>query len=409
MDMARATIQSAPRRATFFHATILLSTVICGTLAPTVIGPVLPAIQQYFADVPGIETLVPLVVTMPMLVLAVLAMVIGAISDRIGRKRVLLFSLVLYAIGGTAPLYLNSIYTILASRAVVGLAEAAVMTCSLAMIGDYFTGTQRDRYTSLQTTFASASAFLFNLLGGALGEHGWRTPFAAYALPLLLAPLVAVFLWDTHGQAPKQQATAATAVTAVDEPRFSARLLGLICVIAFAIGLVFMVVPVHLSFMVTEIGTHSPNQIGFAYAMNSLGVIVATLVFGWILSVRLGVAGQLAVGALVSGIGFITMGMASTFGILTLGAAINGFGCGILLPTLISWGLRTLPFSRRGFGSGAFQAAMFMGDFASPLLVMPMVGHWGSRAVVVTGWGLALVLLAMLASLCGRVKSGNKA
>ena len=58
-------IAPAAREATFFHALILLSTVICGTLAPTVIGPVLPAMQRHFSDVPGIETLVPVVVTMP--------------------------------------------------------------------------------------------------------------------------------------------------------------------------------------------------------------------------------------------------------------------------------------------------------------------------------------------------------
>jgi MFS family permease len=87
---------SAPvaRQANFFQALILLCTVICGTLAPTVIGPVLPAMQQHFAGVPGIETLVPVVVTMPMFVLGALAIVVGAFSDRVGRKRVLVGALV---------------------------------------------------------------------------------------------------------------------------------------------------------------------------------------------------------------------------------------------------------------------------------------------------------------------------
>ncbi|HXZ10064.1 MAG TPA: MFS transporter, partial [Paraburkholderia sp.] len=158
VQIDRRSAAPAPREATFFHALILLSTVICGTLAPTVIGPVLPAMQRYFADVPNIETLVPVVVTMPMLILGALAMAIGAASDRVGRKRVLVGALVLYAAAGTAPLYLDSIYAILASRALVGLAEAAAMTVSTSFIGDYFSGTQRDRYASLQITVASTSA-----------------------------------------------------------------------------------------------------------------------------------------------------------------------------------------------------------------------------------------------------------
>lgn len=384
----------APREAGFFHALILLSTVICGTLAPTVIGPVLPAMQQHFASVPGIETLVPVVVTMPMLILGALAMAIGAVSDRVGRKRVLVSALVLYAVAGTAPLYLDSIYAILASRAAVGLAEAAVMTISTSFIGDYFSGKQRDRYASLQVTVASTSAFIFNLMGGALGAYGWRVPFTAYALPLLLAPLVQIFIWDTRSAS---GTPAAGSQVFAGEPVFSPLLLTLICAVAFAVGLVFMVVPVHLSFMLVDLGTRSTGEIGLAYALNSVGVITGTLAFGWFLASRLEVVQQFAIGTLVCGLGFLLMGTAHNFTLLTLGAAINGVGCGVVLPALVSWGLRSLPFARRGFGTGAFTATQFIGYFCSPLLVMPLAGYWGSRFAVIEDWGIGLLLIAALA------------
>jgi MFS family permease len=390
----RTAAAPASRQATFFHALILLSTVICGTLAPTVIGPVLPAMQRHFANVPGIETLVPVVVTMPMLVLGVLAIVIGAVSDRIGRKRVLVAALVLYAVAGTAPLYLDSIHAILASRALVGLAEAAAMTVSTSFIGDYFSGAQRDRYASLQVTVASTSAFVFNLMGGVLGSYGWRAPFAAYALPLLLAPLVQLFIWDTRSSA---STSIDAPVRSSDEPAFNPWLLAVICAVAFGVGLVFMVVPVHLSFMVVALGTHSTGEIGLAYALNSVGIITGTLVFGWFLSTRFAVAQQFAIGTLICGLGFWTMGVAQDFTMLTLGGAINGVGCGIVLPALVSWGLRSLPFERRGMGTGAFTATQFIGYFCSPLIVMPMVGMWGSRFAVVEGWGFALIALAVVA------------
>ncbi|MBU9598397.1 MFS transporter [Burkholderia multivorans] len=386
-------IAPATREATFFHALILLSTVICGTLAPTVIGPVLPAMQKHFANVPDIETLVPIVVTMPMLVLGALAMVIGAISDRIGRKRVLVFSLVTYAVAGTAPLYLESIQAILWSRAVVGLAEAAVMTVSTSFIGDYFSGSQCDRYASLQVTVASTSAFAFNLLGGVLGAHGWRTPFAAYALPLLLAPVVQIFIWDTRRTA---GTAAAQGLPTADDPPFNPWLLALICAAAFGVGMVFMVVPVHLSFMLVQLGVRSTTEIGLAYATNSGGIIAGTLAFGWFFARRLSVSRQFALGSAICGAGFVCMGVAHEFTTLTLGGAINGVGCGVVLPALVSWGLRSLPFSRRGFGTGAFTAAQFIGYFCSPLIVMPMVVHWGSRFDVVQAWGVALLLLAAL-------------
>jgi MFS family permease len=297
----------------------------------------------------------------------------------------------LYAAAGTAPLYLDSIYSIIASRALVGVAEAAAMTVSTSLIGDYFSGARRDRYASLQITVASTSAFVFNLVGGILGSYGWRAPFVAYALPLLLAPLVQLFLWEP---------TAASHVSPEaspgrdDEPAFHPWLLGLICLVGFGVGLVFMVVPVHLSYMVVEVGVHSTSQMGVAYALNSVGVIVGTVMFGWLFSTRLRVPQQFAVGTLICAAGFICMGAADDFSVLTLGGAINGVGCGVILPALVSWGLRSLPFSRRGFGTGAFTATQFIGYFCSPLIVMPIASHWGSRFVVLCDMGVVLIVIA---------------
>ncbi|MGI4855577.1 MAG: MFS transporter [Janthinobacterium lividum] len=385
------------RQAHFFHGCLLLSTVICGTLAATVIGPVLPTMQRHFAAIPHIATLVPVVVTIPMLVLAALAIFIGWAADHIGRKRIMVGGLVLYAIAGTAPLYLDSIYLILASRALVGVAEAAVMTCSTTMIGDYFTGNERDRYVSLQTTFASISAFIFNLMGGMLGEHGWRIPFAVYAVTLVLAPLVQIFIWEpARRHIGKIGTPQPGCVDDNAEPDFNGWVLAQVCVVAFLAGVVFLMVPVHLAFMLVELGVHASNQIGMSYAMNSLGVILGTLSFGWLLVGRFKVLHQLLIGTVVCGLGFVLMGGAHDYTSMTLGAAVNGFGCGLVLPAATGWALRTLPVARRAIGIGAFMASQFLGYFCNPLIVMPMVAHMGSRLPVVNLWGILLIVVAVV-------------
>ncbi|WP_454805999.1 MFS transporter [Paraburkholderia fungorum] len=388
---------SAPRLATFFHALILLSSVICGTLAATVIGPILPAMQQHFRDVPGIGTWVPIVVTLPMLVLGILAVPIGWIADRVGRKRVLAVALVLYAIAGTAPLYLDSLFSILASRALVGVAEAAAMTCSTTLIGDYFSGHLRDRYVSLQTTFASVSALAFNLLGGTLGMHGWRMPFAVYALTLVIAPLVLLFIWEPVRHDARTRAERHASQT---ETPFNAWLLALICVVAFFCGVIFLMVPIHFAFMLVEVGTVSPPAIGVAYAINSLCVVAGTLVFGWFVAKRFGVLNQLVLAALVSGVGFTVMGHAHDYSSLLAGGAINGIGCGLLLPASVAWALRLVPAERRGVGIGAYMASQSIGYFCNPLLIMPIVARTGSRFPAVGAWGLALLAFVGVALAC---------
>jgi hypothetical protein len=153
-------------------------------LGAVLIAPVLPKMQDHFASVPGAKALVPLALTVPALALALLAPFAGVIVDRVGRKRLLVVATVLYALFGTAPLWLDSLGGIIASRALVGVAEAAIMTCCTTLIGDYYSGHRRVKYLALQTMCASASATVFFVLGGAAGSAGWRVPFWVHAVSL---------------------------------------------------------------------------------------------------------------------------------------------------------------------------------------------------------------------------------
>ncbi|HSW04360.1 MFS transporter [Aquabacterium sp.] len=379
---------------TLFHALILLFCVCFAVLASAILGPVLPAMEQHFASVPDIKTLVPIIVTVPMLALAVCGMFAGGASDKLGRKRLLLGSLALYGVAGTAPTYLDSINAIIVSRIGVGVAEAGIMACSTGLIGDYFSGARRDRYMSLQTTVASLSAFCFNALGGVLGQQGWRVPFGVYALAFVMFALVAIFIWDTRGNA-----QAHARALAGDAPGVSFRpaLLAWICFVAFVVGAIFMMVPVHLAYMLVDVGTTAPPKIGLAYALNSIGVAAGTVVFGWFIVSRFRVAAQMAIAGAILGIGFLLMAAAKDYNAMLLGGLVNGFGCGIALPMVVTWNVRELPYARRGFGLGAFFSLNFLGNFINPLVVMPMVGVLGSRAAAVQYWGVAALLAAAAA------------
>ena len=121
-------------------------------------------------------------------------------------RRIFLRNSALAMVGvGTAPLWLDSLGGIIASRALVGVAEAAIMTCCTTLIGDYYTGRRRVKYLALQTMCASASATVFFVLGGAAGSAGWRVPFWVYAVSLVLAPLMATALPDAAPRATTEE------------------------------------------------------------------------------------------------------------------------------------------------------------------------------------------------------------
>lgn len=375
------------------HAIILLITCGLTVLVTAVLGPSLPAMQAHFANVPGADYLVPLTMTAPMLMMAGLSVFAGELADRVGRKRLLVGAALLYAVVGTAPLYLDSLVAIIASRFALGILEAVLMTVSTTMIGDYYTGARRERFMSLQTTVAASSAFVLNMLGGVVAEHGWRAPYMVFAISLLLAPLMAYFLYE-----PKTRATMTVAEFAADSGTLRVGLLGFICVLTVLLGAMFLTVPVHFGYLFGAIGVQSPAQIGVAYGVNSLGVIAGTLLFGWVLVSRLGIAHQLAAGTLIAGLGFVMMKLAGDFGAMTIAGFVNGLGTGIVLPAMVTWNARMLPVSRRGMGIGAFQSCFNLGMFLNPLMIVGLEKQLVvPRAEVVSLFGWALVALAVVA------------
>ena len=151
---------------------VLLLSSCLAVLGSVLLAPVLPDIEDAFAGTPGVEALTPVVLTAPALMIGLTAFFAGRVVDRLGRKRLLVGALVAYAVFGTAPLYLPSLQAIVGSRVLVGICEAAIMTCCTTLLADYFHGHQRERYFGLQVMFTTFAATIFFAVGGALGSAG---------------------------------------------------------------------------------------------------------------------------------------------------------------------------------------------------------------------------------------------
>lgn len=132
--MNLANSNSFPIKATLLFTSTL--TVMSGaTIAPS-----LPAMQNYFADVANSALLVCLVLTIPALFIAMEGLFAGQLVDRLGRKPLLISSTLIYGLAGASGFVLNSLVTILAGRALLGLAVAGIMTGVTTLIADYYTG-----------------------------------------------------------------------------------------------------------------------------------------------------------------------------------------------------------------------------------------------------------------------------
>jgi MFS family permease len=370
------------------QAVVLLLASCMSVLGAVLLAPVLPAIQEAFAGTPGVEALTPVVLTAPALVIGLTAVFAGRIVDRLGRKRLLVGSLVVYGLAGTAPLWLPSLQLIVASRVLVGLTEAAIMTCCTTLLADYFHGAQRDRILGLQTVYTTVAATVLFGLGGALGAHSWRTPFWLYAVSLPLALLAARYVWQ-----PAQRTASRSGVL----PPLPWAQLARPVVVTLVGGLVFYVLIVELSYRLDDLGVESTATIGAVSAIGSLGTAVGAFLFGRL--APLGPGRTVPLAFAVSGIGLVGLALAPTVPVVAAAAVVTGFGNGLLLPALLTWALGGVRFEQRGRATGVWTSALFLGQFVCPLVVLGLEGPAGGLAPVLAGLGVVSVVMAVVVRL----------
>ncbi|WP_226343952.1 MFS transporter [Agilicoccus flavus] len=366
-----------------FEGAILLACACMSVLAAVLMAPNLPRIQEAFATTPGVEILTPMVVTLPALMVGLTALVAGRIVDRVGRQRLLVVSLVLYAVAGTAPLWLPTLPLVVGSRVLVGLCEAAIMTCCTTLLADYFHGHTRERYFGYQVMTTTIAATVLFGLGGALGASSWRTPFWLYAVAAVLAVLCAVFLFNpAHTARPEGDLT----------PVPWRSLLAPIGV-TFLGGLVFYVLIVELSYRLVEVGVTSPAQIGLFSAIASVGTAAGSFTFTRIAGRGPAVTVPLAFG--LSGVGLLGMGLAPSLALLVPAAVVTGFGNGLLLPSLLTWALTPLTAEQHGRGTGLWTSASFLGNFVCPIVVIALGAALGGLGPAVAAVGLLALAVGL--------------
>jgi MFS family permease len=375
-------------QATTRHGVILMLTAVMPTMAIIALVPVLPLLLREFAGVRGAAVLVPMALTIPALCVALFSPVAGWLSDKLGRKRLLIAALVGYAGFGLLPLLLDDLRMILAARVALGVTEAIIMTVATALVGDYFTGERREKWVSIQIATASVSAIVLIAAGGALGEAlGSRGPFWLYLLALPVAVAAAIILFEP----------AKASVAAATPAAGKAQGIAMLVAITFGIGMLFYTLIVQLGPVIEATGVTSPATIGLAGAAANLGVMAGSMLFG-----RLkGWSGEtlLAIGLPLVALGYVGIALSTSFALTAACAVVISIGNGLMLPTMLAWVLRRLPPERRGRGTGVWTGSFFLAQFVAPIVAVALSGALGGLSGVFLFYAAAAAIGAMIALL----------
>ena len=164
------------------------------------------------------------------------------------------------------------------------------------------------------------------------------------------------------------------------------------CLVSVFGGIVFFVPIVELPFVLDHAGIDAVPVIGAVTALASAATAAGAFTFGRVSSK--GTATLLPIAFALAGLGLVTVGLAGSVPAIVVGAVITSGGTGLLLPTLLVWALAGLSFEQRGRGTGLWTAALFLGEFVCPLLILALSAALG-------GLGAALVLVGAVALVAG--------
>lgn len=337
-------------------AAALLGASCLTAMAATAITPALTGLAGDFADVPHIELLAKIAMTLPALVIAASAAGLGLLVDRLGARAVLVTSVLLFALAGSAGLYVDRLDLLLASRALLGISIAGLSTGTLALIGAFYQGAERRGIIGYQGAAMSFGGMAFLILGGLLASYGWRWSFASYLLALTVLPLL---LWTLPRSGPVR--------ALIREPganETSWRRLAFAYIAAFLGMILFYVIPVHLPFHLAEHGVAEPAMAAYALAL-------ATLTGGATAFLHKQVSGRLAPVTIVALVFVLIAGGAALiagggYARVLAGVAMAGIATGLLLPTVNGLVLAAAPARHHGRFAGGLASCLFLGQFVAP-------------------------------------------
>jgi len=341
----------------------------CSVLAAIMISPALPGMAEAFKDTPDADFLVRLILTMPALFVALGSPFIGGLLDRWGRKPILLISLIMFVLAGSAGFFLDTLAMILVSRALLGLAVAGIMSGFMTLIIDYFEGESLNRFLGLNGASVCLGGILGLVASGFLADIGWRFPFLIHLIGVLI--FIGVVLFIEEPNKPKKQNPKALGGVVLPYEKLAP-----VYATAFMCTLLFFIFPAQLPFYLMAGNDITSSQVGMALALPTIVGLIFALLYKRI-SDLLSFKAIAAVIFMSYAINHLVVSTSSDYTVVVLALLFGGIGMGLLSPNNSSWLASLTPVEVRGRAVGLLTSCIFLGQFFSPIVTQPFVAAVG--------------------------------
>ena len=342
----------------------VLAIAIAFGLNITGLMPVLGMISEQYA---GYDTsLIQLLQTLPYALMIVGSLMMGFLTIKFSKKRIIQAGILIIAICGVFPFFVESFAVLFASRLLIGFGFGISGPMNMAVISEFYPPEKRAGYMGLHVVGMGVGTIIGNLLGGILAGAGLRYFYLVYLLALLCFLIVSLLLPLTPPAAAKK----------VSDLKLS-KMVYVLSGMAFIFTLFINAYGTNISMYITQKIAGDSGASGLATAVNAAFAMAMGISFGKVAS-KLKKA-TLPFSVFSCGVGYFAIlfipGMAGILiGSALCGVALSSFNA--MASYLVSVSVEPDAVAK---ASGVFAIVGNIGGLIAPVVLSGLAGLLGGN------------------------------
>lgn len=386
-----------------FFTIYLAAAIALGPLSTDMYLPTFPDLARVFNATPAEVQLTLSVFTLG---IGACQLVYGPLTDRFGRRPVLILGLAIFVLSSIACTVAQSIEQLVFFRFMQAFGVCAGLVAPRAMVRDLFNRDQAAIQLSRMGTVMGLAPAVAPVLGGYLAVHyGWHAVFIAPAVVALMVVLVTLFFVDESLRTVNYNALRPGSIVSNYLSLFTNReFIGCSLTGGFVFGALFTFISGSPLVLINVFGV-APEIFGYHFAAMVLGYMTGTIL-GPYFTKRWGMNRSIAIGTLIVAVGGLIMLAAALSGIGTeysvvLPMVLTAVGLGMVLPQTQAGAMAPFPMLA---GYASAMSGFIMMSIGALLGYIVAALYDGTQYSLV----LSITLMGILAFITFRLVIGDR-
>jgi DHA1 family multidrug resistance protein-like MFS transporter len=335
----------------------------------TGIGLVVPIMPTYMTELHITGSTVGMLVAAFSLTQLLFSPLAGRLSDSLGRKKIIVSGMVIFALSEGLFGAVSSTYLLFIARFLGGIGAALIMPAVMAYTADVTSSEERAKGMGYITAAITTGFIIGPGIGGILAEYGIRVPFYAAAVAGGLAAIVTALILPESLPVDKRivsrkvarQSLSAQLLRSYKEPYF----FSLVIVFVASFGLANYETVFGL-FVDQKFG-FTPKDIAYIITFGSIsGAVVQATIFGWILN-RFGEKKVISYSLIIAGVFILLTLFVHKYWLIVVVTFVVFLAMDVLRPAISTQMTKVAPH-QQGYVAGLNSAFTSLGNIAGPII-----------------------------------------